>query len=98
MNTYKEFLNTKQDTDINHGIDIMPEAIHPKMFDWQKQLIIWATRKGRCAIFADCGLGKTPMQLIWAQNIVSNTNKPVLILAPLAVSSQTVREGEKFNI
>jgi hypothetical protein len=55
-------------------------------------------RKGRAAEFADCGLGKTPMQLVWAQNIVERENKPVLVLAPLSVSQQTVEEAEKFGI
>jgi len=58
----------------------------------------WACRKGRAAIFADCGLGKTPMQLVWAENVVRKTNGRVLILTPLAVAFQTVREGEKFGI
>jgi hypothetical protein len=53
--------------------------------------------KGRSAIFADCGLGKTPMQLVWAENIVRKTNGNVLILTPLAVSYQTIKEGEKFG-
>ena len=68
------------------------------LFDFQKFLIKWATLKGRGAIFADCGLGKTPMQLVWAQNVIEKTNKNVLILTPLAVSAQTIREGEKFGI
>ena len=68
------------------------------LFDFQKSLVEWQVRKGRCATFADCGLGKTPMQLTWAQNVVEHTNKPVLILTPLSVSHQTVREAEKFHI
>lgn len=68
------------------------------LFDFQKVIVEWALRKGRAAIFADCGLGKTPMQLVWADNVVRKTNKPVLILTPLAVSYQTVRESEKFGI
>jgi hypothetical protein len=58
----------------------------------------WTVRLGRAAIFADCGLGKTPIQLVWAQNIIEHTNKPVLIVAPLAVSSQTMREASKFGL
>lgn len=54
--------------------------------------------KGKACIFADCGLGKTPMQLQWAQMVAEHTNKPVLILAPLAVAQQTKREGEKFDV
>lgn len=68
------------------------------LFDFQQSLCDWTIRKGRAAIFADCGLGKTPMQLVWAENIRRKTSKPVLILTPLAVSAQTVREAEKFGI
>ncbi len=66
--------------------------------DFQASLLRWTCEKGRSAVFADCGLGKTLIQLSWAQNIPQKTNKPVLILTPLAVSAQTVREGEKFGI
>lgn len=68
------------------------------LFDFQEYLVDWSVRKGRCAIFADCGLGKTVIQLAWAQNVVAKTNKPVLVLTPLAVSTQTIREAEKFGI
>jgi hypothetical protein len=68
------------------------------LFDFQRYLIDWAVQKGRGAMFADCGLGKTPMQLVWAQNVVQHENKPVLVVTPLAVSAQTVREGVKFGI
>lgn len=68
------------------------------LFDFQSLLVEWALRRGRAAIFADCGLGKTPMQLVWAENVVRRENKPVLILTPLAVSHQTLREAEKFGI
>ena len=68
------------------------------LFPFQAHLVEWAIRKGRAAIFADCGLGKTPMQLVWAENVVRKTNGRVLILTPLAVAAQTVREAEKFGI
>ena len=68
------------------------------LFDFQAHLVAWALRKGRSAIFADCGLGKTPMQLAWAQQVVERENRPVLVLAPLSVSQQTVEEAEKFGI
>src|SRR5204862_2862473 len=58
----------------------------------------WALERGRAATFADCGLGKTPMQLVWAMNIVQHTNRPVLIIAPLATSVQTLQEAAKFGI
>lgn len=68
------------------------------LFDFQQHLVEWAIRKGRSAIFADCGLGKTPMQLAWAENVVRKTNKPVMIATPLAVGAQTLREADKFGI
>jgi len=68
------------------------------LFDFQSHLVDWSLRQGRAAVFADCGMGKTPMQLVWAENVVRKTNRPVLILTPLAVTQQTVREAEKFGI
>lgn len=68
------------------------------LFDFQKELVEWALRKGRAALFEDCGLGKTPQQLVWAENVLRHTNKPVLILTPLAVSHQTIEEARKFDI
>ena len=76
----------------------MASAINSRLFDFQRDIVKWATRKGKCAIFADCGLGKTPMQLEWANQVAGHSERPVLIFAPLAVSQQTQREGEKFNI
>jgi hypothetical protein len=70
----------------------------PFLFDFQRALTTWALERGRAAIFADCGMGKTAMQLTWAENVVRKTNRPVLILTPLAVSGQTVAEAAKFNI
>lgn len=75
-----------------------PTSKNTKLFDWQSDIVRWALLKGRAAIFADCGLGKTAMQLEWAKQVSEHTNKPVLILAPLAVSRQTKREGEKFDV
>ena len=72
----------------------MPEFLYP----FQSDLTEWAIRQGRAALFADCGLGKTPMQLVWAENVVRKTNGRVLLLTPLAVSAQTEREAEKFGI
>jgi hypothetical protein len=68
------------------------------LFDFQTSLTEWAIRQGRAAIFADCGLGKTPMQLVWAENVRRQTGKPVLIVTPLAVSHQTVGEAAKFGM
>lgn len=93
---YAEFLASKAQLGGNHGFE--PLWMPDFLFDFQRHLVQWACLKGRAAIFADCGMGKTPMQLVWAQNIVQHENKPVLIIAPLAVSQQTVEEAEKFGI
>jgi len=93
---YDEFLKSKSQISGNYGFN--PIFMPDYLYDFQKALTEWAVKKGKAAIFADCGLGKTPMQLVWAQNILEKTNKPVLIITPLAVSPQTIREGEKFNI
>jgi hypothetical protein len=93
---YQEFLRHKTDYGADSGFD--PVFMPSFLFDFQSALTDWAIRKGRAAIFADCGMGKTPMQLVWAQNVVQKTGKPVLILTPLAVSSQTLREAEKFGV
>jgi hypothetical protein len=68
------------------------------LFPYQRAIVEWSLRKGRAAIFADCGLGKTPMQLVWAENVKRKTGKPVLIGTPLAVNAQTIREAAKFGI
>ncbi|RLJ04021.1 MAG: helicase [Candidatus Aenigmatarchaeota archaeon] len=93
---YKKFIEKKTHLKKHSGFKyiFMPDFL----YDFQKYLIEWSILRGRAAIFADCGLGKTPMQLVWAENIARKENKRVLILTPLAVSLQTVREGEKFGI
>jgi len=94
--SYASFLDRKSQLDSGDGFDPvwMPEFL----FDFQQSLVEWAIQKGRSAIFADCGLGKTPMQLVWAENVVRKTNRPVLVLTPLAVSQQTVSEADKFGV
>lgn len=93
---YDEFLQRKQQEGVGDGFK--PVWIPEFLYDFQKYLDEWAIRQGRGAKFADCGLGKTPMQLVWAENVVRHTNKRVLLLTPLAVAEQTVHEGEKFGI
>lgn len=95
---YLEFLQTKQKTHIMSGFDINENELNSNMFDFQKFIVKRALKAGKYAIFADCGLGKTLMQLEWAKHVNIHTNKPVLILAPLAVSAQTIEEGIKFHI
>lgn len=99
MNTeYLNFLEKKQKTHILSGFDIDESNLNKYMFPFQKFIVKKALNAGKYAIFADCGLGKTLMQLEWANQVNKHTNKPVLILAPLAVSGQTINEGKKFNI
>lgn len=96
MKDYHEFLKTKQFATESCGFE--PTSVNPKLFDWQSDIVRWSLKKGKACIFADCGLGKTPMQLQWAQQVTEHTGKPVLILAPLAVAQQTKREGQKFGV
>lgn len=98
MTNYATFLQAKLDYSSSTGIDVGLEDLHPALFPFQRHLTHWALHKGCAAIFADCGMGKTLMQLVWADHIVKHTNKPVLILTPLAVSSQTLHEAHKFDI
>ena len=93
---YDLFLDKK--SQLGPATGFAPNWMPEFLFGFQKELVQWSLLKGRSAIFADCGLGKTPMQLVWAENVYRHTNKPVLIMTPLAVGAQTVREGEKFGI
>ena len=91
---YETFLSHKEITVPFSGINIDQADISLKLFDFQRDIVLWALKKGKAAIFAGTGLGKTLMQLEWAKHIGGT----VLILAPLAVSKQTISEGEKFGI
>lgn len=93
---YAAFLREKTQAGADSGFT--PPWMPDFLFDFQAAMVEWAVRKGRAAIFADCGLGKTPMGLVWASNVARKTSRPVLYLTPLAVASQTVREAEKFGI
>lgn len=90
---YQEFISSKKNFDVPTGLAEVPN-LNKSMFDFQRDIVSWALKRGRAAIWADCGLGKTLMQLEWARHVPGK----VLILAPLAVSHQTIREGEKFGI
>lgn len=96
MNSYESFLENRRNIGCNSGFD--PVFIPDYLFDFQKYLVEWAIRKGRGALFEDCGFGKTIQQLVWAVNVVRKTNGRVLILTPLAVASQTKKEADKFSI
>jgi DNA modification methylase len=95
---YSDFLKSKQKTHILSGFEIDDNQLNKKMFDFQKFIVKRALKAGKYAIFADCGLGKTLMQLEWANQVCKKTKKAVLILAPLAVVGQTVKEAKKFGI
>lgn len=96
MNSYAEFLRTKGIRAQAAGID--PGELPESLFPFQRDIVRWSLRKGRTAIFADCGMGKTAMQLAWADRVVRECGVRVLILAPLAVARQTVGEGAKFGV
>lgn len=96
MTDYATFLAAKQRVDRPTGFDAVD--VNGKLFPFQQAIVKWACRRGRAAIFADCGLGKTGMQLEWARQVVAHTGGRVLILAPLAVAAQTKREAEKFGL
>jgi len=93
---YADFIANKMHQGADRGFE--PTFMPDGAFDFQKAMIEYAVRKGRAALFEDCGLGKTLQFLSWAQNVVEHTNKPVLVMTPLAVSLQTIREAEKFGI
>lgn len=93
---YQEFVNRKIKTEVATGHN--PESLNENLFDFQHAIVTWAVRRGRAAIFADTGLGKTLMQLSWADEVASHTNGAVLVLAPLAVSEQTIEQGSTFGI
>lgn len=96
--SYQEFLKKKVKTIQESGFKVDPEQLNKYLFPFQRFIVDRALKAGRYAIFADCGLGKTLMQLTWAEQVTIHTKQPVLILAPLAVSGQTIQEGQKFGI
>lgn len=96
MGSYEAFIESKLTRIPDSGFDAVD--MNDMLFDFQKDIVAWACRKGKAAIFADCGMGKTPMQLEWARQVHDHTGGNVLILAPLAVAAQTKREGDKFGI
>jgi hypothetical protein len=96
MEDYQRFLEDKLQRGSRDGFN--PLWMPSFLFDFQSSIVDWNLWKGRSATFADCGMGKTPMELVWAENVVRKTNKPVLILTPLAVAQQTIRESVKFGI
>lgn len=95
---YQEFLNKKIISHKPSGFEVDINDLNPHLKDWQKLLVRWALYKGKAALFEGTGLGKTIQQLAWADAIHKHTGADIIGYAPLAVSHQTVREGEKFGI
>ena len=96
--SYTDFLDSKRNAYSGDGFEIPADALPLDLFGFQRDLVRWSLAMGRSALFADTGMGKTAMQLAWADQVVRYTGGNVLVLTPLAVSHQTVREGEKFGI
>ena len=96
MSDYQDFLRSKSQANAMDGFapTFMPDGLFP----FQAALTEWAIRKGRALLAEDCGLGKTFQELVFAENCVRETNRPSIILTPLAVAPQTVRVAEKFGI
>jgi hypothetical protein len=96
IDAYSQFLEAKLHEGADQGFE--PTFLPTQLFDFQRAGVQYGVRKGRAALFEDCGLGKTVQALTWGQNVIEHTNRPVLYLNPCAVASQTVREGRKFDI
>ena len=95
---YSDFLDQKRLIVRPSGFMVNDDALSSHLFDYQRAVVRWAIRKGKAALFLDTGLGKTPCLLEWGKQIHAHDGRNVLILAPLAVSKQIAREGEKFGI
>lgn len=96
MTPYASFIERKSQLGGEFGF--APTFMPSMLFDFQAHLVDWCVRRGRGAVFADCGLGKSAIELAWAQNVVERTNKPVLLLTPIAVGAQMIGEAEKFGV
>ena len=97
MDEYLKFLETKKTAVVQSGFKIDDVDISDMLFPFQKYCVRRALAVGRFALFEDCGLGKTIQQLEWSRQVLNHTGRPILILAPLGVIGQTIREGEKFG-
>ncbi|MGI5854928.1 MAG: SNF2-related protein [Candidatus Merdivicinus sp.] len=93
---YLTFLQSKEFRAADAGFEA--KNLNPHLFEYERDVTLWALRKGKAALFEDCGLGKTIQQLAWAEKVAEHTGKSVLIVAPLSVAHQTVKEAEKFGI
>jgi len=94
---YQDFIADKRKKLQPTGFDPIG-GLNSNLFDWQSTVVDWALRRGRAALFEECGLGKTLQQLAWSEQVVRKTNKPVILHCPVGVRQQTMREAEKFSI
>lgn len=97
MDEYLKFLETKKTAIIHSGFDVTESGLSNNLFPFQKYCVKRALSAGRFALFEDCGLGKTIQQLEWCKRVVEHISRPAIILAPLGVIGQTIKEGEKFG-
>jgi hypothetical protein len=93
---YAAFLGSKAQSGDGDGFE--PLWIPDSLFGFQAMLAEWSVRMGRSALLVDCGMGKSPLALVWAQNVYKYTGKPVLLLTPLGVTFQMVTEAGKFGV
>lgn len=98
MTAYAEFLAAKKRLPPSSGIACTPDELDPRLFEFQRHIVAWAVRRGRAAVWADTGLGKTRVQVEWACRVTAHSGGRALILAPLAVTAQTVREAAKLGV
>lgn len=97
MREYNDLLEAKKTKKIESGFDVEESGLNPRLFDFQKYCVKRMVKEGRGAVFAGCGNGKTLISLEWATKVAEHEGKPILILAPLSVSRQTIKEGAKFG-
>ena len=98
MSDYKEFIAGKKRKLKPMGFDVDADRLNPFLKDWQRRVVAFAVRRGRAAMFEECGLGKTIQQLVWSEEVVKHTGKPVILHCPLSVRKQTLSEAKKFKI
>lgn len=98
MRTYEDFIKSKEIESINAGIDVDRSELNRHLFPYQADIVLWALKKGRSAVFSDCGTGKTLMQMDFADIVCRKTGGKALIVCPLSVAGQTRKEGMKFGI
>ena len=98
MTAYHKFIEHKTRKARQFGFDVDEDGLNPHLFDWQRDVVVWALKRGRAALFEECGLGKTLQQLEWARHVIKKTKLPVMLHSPVGVRHQTLGEAKKFGI